>query len=447
LPYLSGLLTASWFISPAGILWHGQTAFFFSFLSFFIILSTISKQKLSQTTNRILLSTSGCFAFFSFISKQSTGIIVFPLYFILLFVSGAPNLKKIISSWISFLRGFLIGTLLFLGWLLVFSDIKIFFRYFLKIPIEFGIKKRIDFSSFNQLAVLLIGRGDTAKILVYYHILFSIVAILMICYYIFNFKKLDKKWKFPFISSVLCLSLLYSQNLFIFLLMDQAENGYAFMGIIFATGIGSLLYLLDAVSSSQLQFNPFFLRVKCAAKTIVIIWLTLSVFLISAFGIKISWSRYVHDIFRKSQFTEYLRIEKLRHLKWGEPTHVGGIDVKADDIINLYNYLKTQDKNFFIFPDFTFFYGILDVPSPQPLVAFYEGLTYPFSYNKDLDEWIVKDLIKNDVEIIIIEEKRFVKRYIELNYFKLLNSFVNNNFIKVKKIGIFCIYERKSNND
>jgi hypothetical protein len=72
---------------------------------------------------------------------------------------------------------------------------------------------------------------------------------------------------------------------------------------------------------------------------------------------------------------------------------------------------------FFIFPDFTIFYALLDVPPPQPVLWFHKGLTYHDSYDEDLDKWIVSDLNKNNVEIVIVEEKSFIDTSERLNDF------------------------------
>ena len=54
-----------------------------------------------------------------------------------------------------------------------------------------------------------------------------------------------------------------------------------------------------------------------------------------------------------------------------------GAEIKEDDIVNLFEYLKAKNRNFFIFPDFTIFYALLDLTSPQPILWFHKGLTLP----------------------------------------------------------------------
>ena len=163
-------------------------------------------------------------------------------------------------------------------------------------------------------------------------------------------------------------------------------------------------------------------------------------FYVSMLGIKISLSRKVPE-FTNSKFPKYFALDKIKALKWGRPTRAGETDVKEEDIVNLFEYLKVENSNFFIFPNFTLFYGLLNVPSPQPLLWFHKGLTYHVLYNANLDKWVVDDLKKNMVKIIILEDKPAYNYYI-LNDFPQVKSYINDNFVKTKQLGIFNIYEK-----
>jgi len=449
LSYSAGLLTAAWFVSPSSILWHGQAAFFFSLLSIVVIVYAARKKRFSTLSQRSLFFISGCLVFLSFLSKQSAALLLFPLYFLLLIAATAPRWKDTFFNCISFISGFLVSVVLFTLWTWQYSDLEMLYRYFLLIPAKFGLTERINFESQILKKIFLkkifFSRGTIAKILLYFTLPFSLIAISTIFNYLRHFKRLKNEWRFPFISAILCLYFIYSQNLYISFLKNQPEIAYVFLGIIFATSVGVFLHLFHSFLLRRDHYQQTFLFIQNSVKRAIILFLALSIFLFTYFGIKVSWSRYVHDIFKNAKFSEYIDIEKLKCLKWGKPTLVGGVDVTSDDVMQLYDYLKIQNKNFFIFPDFTFFYGILEVPSPQPLVAFYEELTFSLPPSEDLDAWIVKDLRKNKVEIVIIEERRFGSKYKykKLDNFTRLKAFVNENFVKSKTIGIFNIYEKK----
>ena len=158
-------------------------------------------------------------------------------------------------------------------------------------------------------------------------------------------------------------------------------------------------------------------------------------------GTDVSLHRVVQDIFNGSTFTKCFSEQKLKSLKWGYPTEIRGSTVTGKDITDLLGYLKSENKNIFIFPDFTIFYALLGVPSPQPVLWFHKGLTYPVQYDEMLDNWIVRDLIKNKVEIVIIEKSSFIGTDFRLNDFPVLKSYIENNFRETGQIGIFKIYK------
>lgn len=160
-------------------------------------------------------------------------------------------------------------------------------------------------------------------------------------------------------------------------------------------------------------------------------------------GIVISLKREVHDAFnRDTKFSEYLSVSKLKYLRWGCSTLIEGVDITAQSVNELVMYLESIKNNFFIFPDFSIFYGLLNVKSPQPLLWFHKGLTYPHRYDSKLDEWIVNSLKKNNVGIIIIEEKSFFGTELRLKDFPLLREYIEDNFQETKKIGIFKIFAK-----
>ena len=150
----------------------------------------------------------------------------------------------------------------------------------------------------------------------------------------------------------------------------------------------------------------------------------------------------MHDAFGRFNYPHYFTADKLKGLRWGESFKLGGKEIKADDIVNLLAYLKSRRVNFFIFPDFTFFYGLVNVPSPQPILWFHQSLTYPSKYNSKLDSWLVDDLKMNKVEIVVLERASRGGTHQRLKDFPQLQAYVEDNFNKVKQIGIFNIYEQ-----
>jgi len=228
---------------------------------------------------------------------------------------------------------------------------------------------------------------------------------------------------FSLLAVVLAPSLFLYHNIFQITSNNQVENSLPFLGLIVAIGLG---LLLEATQYNSLRIV---LGIILAATSIWSLWL----------GTNVAYSRQVQSIFQESTFPHNLGNEKLSALNWGEPTRIKN-RIPPGDINRILGYLIQSQENFFIFPDFTLFYGILEVPSPQPLVWFHPGLTYSKKYDPVLDDWVVSNLEKNDVRIIIIEQESWFNTKDRLADFPLMETFISENFAIEKQIGNFIIY-------
>ncbi len=431
LSYLAGLLTAVWFYAPFGTPWIEQTAFFFSFVAIIALLFSLFIKDRYPISNRLLLLISGGLAFLSVLSKQNVGVFIFPLYLLLIITIYMPELKKIFYSVVVFFVGFLGSLTAFLLWLLFYSRASIFIQYVVKVPAAMGKIRLFRRGMLSLIKGLLFGQGQMNWRLI--NLAFVLIAIFALFLCALNLRDNKDICKQVLLSCTLCIYFVLFQNVFTYVTRNQLTNGFIFTGVIFSIGIGLFLSLCKLIQSKSFQ------------KSIITFGVFLSIVVCSfgfVRGINVSWSREVHDIFGKSKFTKYFDEDQLENLKWGEPTPIEGANVKQKDIVDIYDYLKLKNKNFFIFPDFTIFYSLLDVPSPQPVLWFHRGLTYPRRYDPGLDKWIVRDLDKNRVEIIILEEKSFFRTQPRLKNFPMLKSYIENNFQKVDQIGIFNIYEK-----
>jgi hypothetical protein len=228
---------------------------------------------------------------------------------------------------------------------------------------------------------------------------------------------------------VLCIYLLVFQHVFINTTLNQPENGLAFTGIIIALAAGLLF-----------TYSP--LR-RGRGRVVVVVGLAVFMLLASRVGYRVAMRRDVHEMFRGCEFGASVPIEGLKGLKWAEPTSIRGTNVPPEHLVYLHRYLEEKGENFFVFPDFTFLYGLLGTPSPQPLLWFHEGVTYSRDSNSDLDEDIVAALESNNVKIMIREKSAWFATSRRLDDFPLLKAYLRSEFEKVGDIGIFSVYERR----
>ncbi len=437
LSLFGAFLTAIWFYPPSGTPYLEQTSFFMSFCGILFLLLGLSSKELSSSSRIVLIFLSGFFSFLSILSKQNAGFSVLPVYFLLIISCKIPEIKKILKDSFLFLAGFFVGSLLFSLYLILFSDFGNFLKHVVILALKTGVGRFIP----KSLIFILSRTGPISFLPI--NGIFFLLSIFFLTLYLYNFQNIRDKGENVFVASILCTYLIVSQSIFNLTTKNQPEMGMPFTGIIFSLGAGIILSVLEMIKIKIFhEGSELKLPSKRFIKTLFIIFIFISGTFMAIKGGKVSLNRRAHDIFENSVFKDEFSIEELRGLKWGEPTVIRGCEVEATDIENIINFLKRKGKNFFVFPDFTIFYGLLDYPSPQPILWFHKGLTYPSTYNKSLDEWIVKDLKKKNVEILVIEECSWFGTTERLNSFQLLKSFINENFRVTGKIGIFIIFEK-----
>lgn len=427
LSYIAGILTGIWFYPPFGTPWLEQTSFLFSFFGLLFILTAINT---NGNTKKLLIVLSGVVSVLSILSKQNAGLFILPIFPILLWLGNSAEEK---NNWIKlfllFSTGFIVTFLLFFIWLLLFSNFEIFIQYFIKIPSDIGFQ-RLFHNPSPILVDFFTGRGLTSSRLVVF--VFLMISFYFLIRYLVSNEFQKGNRKILFIACVLYIYLTFYQNIFNHLTCNQDVNGFPFMGILLAIGTGFSIELFESRTFKILQ--------KHGIRRVVFTGVIFALFFTGMRGIEISLTRRVQDIFGGSVFSDYCAEEKLKNLKWGMPTMIEKTNVSEQSISQLIGYLKSKKENFFIFPDFTILYGLIGVTSPQPLLWFQKEWTYTREYDSRLDEWIIKDLKKNNIRIIVIEEKSFLGTENRLNDFPLLKNFINENFQLKEKFGIFGIY-------
>ncbi len=421
LSYIAGILTGIWFYPPFGTPWFEQTSFLFCFLGLLFILKAITAR---GHCKNMLIVIIGIVSALSILSKQNAGLIIVPLYPILLLSVKLESEKDgRIRNILLFSIGFLAVFALFFTYVVLWSNLALFLKYFFEIPSTLGFQ-RLFYNPSSFVIDFITGRGLTSSRLV-------IFSFLVIAFYFFVKTGKDKKRNLQ-IASLIYIYLAFYQNLFNHLTCNQDVNGFPFMGVLL--GIGTRL------SIEIFEIKPLKLLAKQGIRIVVLAGIVFSLCFTGIRGIEISLTRRVHDVLRGSKFSAYCAEKKLKNLRWGIPTMIENVDVTEQSIMQLIGYLKSKKENFFIFPDFTIFYGLIGVPSPQPILWFHKEWTYPKDYDSKLDMWIVNDLLTNNVKIVVIEERSFLGTEERLNDFPLLMKYIKENFELKEKFGIFEIY-------
>jgi hypothetical protein len=436
LPFVGGLLTAVWFYPPNGTPWPEQTAFFFCLSALLGLLYGLTHRDLTSRYKRLLFFGAGVSLWFAFLSKQNAGAFFVPVCVLVLTVDlfsptspkdspALGGLAKYLLDLTVLAAGWLTGAIGFALWLLLRSDVANFWRHFFEIPLLKVGSERLPDSVWAWLGAIVLGRTPQ---------LVRLLSLASVCVALFfdlltasSEEDSSSRRKTRLLASVLVPALVFYQNIFTISTNNHPANGVPFVGIIAAIGLGLI------VSSSRKRYRH--LRIATSGAMLV---LMVVIFFV---GAKIAASRDVHGIFQKASFPTYMPVEELSALRWGQPTRIGKT-ITSEDVEQVIRYLDGRDENIFVFPDFTIFYGLLGTPSPQPLVWFHEGLTYPGADHDDpsLDAWIVSDLKENQVRVVVIEQESHFHTERRLEDFPLLQAYLAEHFELDETIGIFEIY-------
>lgn len=452
--YGAGFLTAAWFYSPFGTPYFEQTAFFFCFLALYILLLAIVKSSERPFLRTSLLALAGLTALTAFLSKQNAGLFFLPLFPILILANYRRGLKGALLDCAVFLAAVLFSLIAFLAWVHLRSDGGEFLTFFFRVPSQVGRARILSGGRLNLIGYLLMGEGPVVcRIIVG---LSRLISVFVIFLYFTNILSLGRKWRVLFLASLSCIYCSFYQYLFRYTTWNNSENCFPFLGIIFGVGAGLVMSLLsDMTISARVTEQGLRSPSRSTLRRLAVLLLA-PLFLYSLDrGRAVSFSRCVHEVFARPVFNKPFSIEKLRSLRWGKFTKVrppwyfkdreGFLEstcIRGDDIVSLIEYLGDKGSRFFVFPDHTIFYGLLEATPPQPLMWFHEGLTYTKSCRPKLDRRIVSDLKKNNVDTIIMEEDSFYGTDERLDDFPLLKEYIEDHFKKAEAFGIFIIYEK-----
>jgi hypothetical protein len=461
LSYIAAVATAVWFYPPYGTPSFQQTSFLFGLLALAPLLAAATGPVSEQRWRRALLPLAGSAAALAILCKQNTGAYMLPGWAVLLAVAGAPSWRRIVALAAAFGAGFAGTLLLFVAVVWLTADLRLFVRHFIELPATIGELRLGSGSSLLADIALLRGPRMAARLSLagaFVAALISAVATLRVRPYPLPGSAAHCR----FLAAAVCLYLIAYQQLFLHTTNNAYENGLPFIGIIVAVGAGLLLWPWPGVwprgaslgvaapaaarSENNADHGGLAARARMIGPLRAAVWLALlgSTAGLLDYGRHAALERWVHDMFAGSSFPRYLQEPKLEHLRWGQPTAFDAYVIPEDDVVAILRFLRADGRNFFVFPDFTLFYGILGKPSPQPLVWFQKGITYPATYDAAVDRWVVDELRRHGVEIVVIEARSWSDTRMQLAAFPQLRTYMGRNFEHARDFGIFRVYERRS---
>jgi hypothetical protein len=117
--------------------------------------------------------------------------------------------------------------------------------------------------------------------------------------------------------------------------------------------------------------------------------------------------------------------------------------LRREDFEATVRHLRGTKGNFFVMGDSVLLYGLLRVPSPQPLLYFQAGHSFLAQDLPYLDEWMVSSLKRNDVRVVVGEKVTLdgggMGRY---RSFRSVWAWFRNGFRHTADYGNYEIWER-----
>ena len=437
-PLLAAVGTGVWFLPPSGTPWLDAVAFLLVLLAL----------EAGLRGGAPATAACGALTVAAFLTRQNAGLAGLPVLFataIAVFSARRiPDPTRRFLQWTgAFALGAAAASAVFLIWLALAAEPGLFVRHVLEIPAEAGWERLAERPG-RFVVTLLTGAGPRPlRGLLLLSVLPAPVALLA------------PHRRRRLVPIALTGGLFLTQNLFLATSNNQPEISLPFAGLLLALG-GRLAWGLaretgkEGAGTGERSGSRLLPRAVAATVALATVGLV-------ATGVDTALSRRVHEgIGPKARFPGTLQVDRLEALRWGRPTVLRegwegrrggpstGTEVAATDVERLVELLRRRGEPFFVFPDWTLLYGVLGLPSPQPLLWFHPGLTYPRGGDAGLDRWIVAELEDHGVTTVVLEEVSWLGTERRLNDFPRLRSWLQRGFVEGRSIGPFRILEQRA---
>ena len=383
---IAGFLTATWFYPPYGTPNMEQTAFFFSLLGITTLLAAVCDPHWPRVVQALLCALAGACTVLGFLSKQNAGLVILPVYGLLLLTACLPRVRQLLIATAWFTAGALVSAAVFITWLVLWSDPALFQEHFFTIPSKLGIGRLAEGRA-ALLGYLLGGNGSFLPTAMLLSSAWGVITLSMIVVR----RSQWQEWSKPALAAMLCIYLQFFQNAFGITTGNQWQECMPFVGLILGCATGLMMLILQRQADDRTSVSFTWRAATCllggsiiltlisgskvpviAAGVLLLITRMVGLFrepswrrastgavdaplvhnwrkrreqlaLFTIFvvvgcgfqGIRAAWIRSVHDIFRGASFTEESPVAGLEHLKWGNPTVVKNADFTNDDLTRL----------------------------------------------------------------------------------------------------------------
>lgn len=428
----SAALTGLWFYPPWGTTNDVQTAFFFLLLA---VWAAVAASPGDDRRSIGLLMLTGALSVGIALSKQSAALYSLPLLALLVVapatatapvMAPASVMASVMTRGAARLAWTALGGVLTLAgwglWLVAFSDPAAFWHHAVVLPASVGTARFAGIGPEPEL--LQIGLPG------FVHVLLALAALTGSIELVrpsgHGRGRIRSRSRGLFLLGAVAF-----EYLFIAKTLNHGSNALPLVGAIFGV---TLACVLARVHASVRGFRRVIVAATATAFAIIGLLLVLV-------GWRVAFDRLVHEGVANARYEASVPVPGLEVIRWAEPTRLGfrGATVSVDDLVSLVGELERRGRPFFVFPDFTFLYGILDQPSPQPWVWFQPRLGYRPEPDPARDRRIIDALEAAGVEVVVIERESFFGW--RLDSFPDLDAWIRARFEPARTIGVFLVLE------
>lgn len=437
----AGLTAAVSIQAPFGTFLFDQAAVFFNLIAF---QAAVESLHASAWRRRAWQFAAGVASGLAVLNKQNFGFLFLPVVLAVLFAGELGGLRKAARAILAAVAGFALTLVLLLGWVALYSDLRLFYRSTVEVAGDIGR---------SRLTLGLIGRAVRFEGTPYFFqvdLLGPVAVLALLAVAVWrrlaqNPAQLNWRPVAPAIAAAFLLPFYRSFSWIVTL--NEWENNFATVGLAACLGASLLLWGFGCV-----QVRPLFQRggfgamsranlLKLGLLAAIGLWSAMTF----AYITKVAWTRTVQQFRKGARFEHPVRVPGMERVRWGEPSHINDhTTVDRDDFEALAGYLAERGRNFFIMGDSILLYGLLRVPPPQPVFYFETSHCYREQDIPELDEWILASLIRNEVEVVVREKETFMPKVRDAypKFTRTWSWFVSE-FDKKAEFGLFEIWERK----
>lgn len=496
---LGAALTAVWLCAPFGTTYPEQTAFTLVLVGATLLAAANRVRGTRGAAS--LAAAAGMTAVLAVLAKHNAGILSLAVYGAIAALS-APDRRRLAGNVAGFVFGAGAAASLFAVWLHSASDPAAFHRCVLEIPCAVG-RDRIAGGGLVRFAryVLTSEGGIDVRIACFAGAVLGMIQATLALIDRSRRRGTDRRPPGalgPVGAALFTATLLGVQNLFSLTSNNDPGNERPFLGLLFGLGLAAVVGSARDPQAPRLPRWTAFALLAAGGLLSAAVWSavpilgTLAAVLAAeglqcfqapcgdgrwsevvrldvgrtatvaaaaglfvylfALGASVAAFRLVHESFPRAagyphlcaavgagRFEAAFSAPALAGLRWGAPTVVGRTNVPAEEVEALVTLLRERGEPFFVFPDFTFLYAAAEVPSPQPVLWFHKGLTYPACYCEALDAAVVASLRRHGVETVVLESDAHLDVQARLDDFPLLRRYIETEFAYETRLGFFVL--------